>query len=71
MKSSDHTPQFIKLAQVRELTSLSTAEIYRRVSEGSFPKQVRIGVKGVAWIYQEVLAWMESTINASRCAESL
>lgn len=61
------TPRrFIKLAEVKALTTLSTSEIYRRVAAGTFPAQVTLGPKSVAWVEAEVLAWCEARIAASR-----
>ncbi len=51
--------RFIKLTKVKEYTALSTTEIYRRIAAGTFPKQVSLGPKSVAWIESEVLAWCE------------
>ncbi len=54
------TPRrFIKLATVKDYTSLSTSEIYRRIAAGTFPKQITLGPKSVAWIESEVLAWCD------------
>ena len=52
-------PRFIKLAKVREHTSLSSSEIYRRIAAGEFPKQVSLGPKSSAWVESEVLAWCQ------------
>lgn len=54
--------RFIKLPAVRELTTLSTSEIYRRISLGAFPKQVTLGPKSAVWIEEEVVAWVEARI---------
>ncbi|MHA6479392.1 helix-turn-helix transcriptional regulator [Stutzerimonas frequens] len=51
--------RFIKLAKVKDYTSLSTSEIYRRIAAGTFPKQVRLGPKSVAFIEAEILAWCD------------
>lgn len=51
--------RFIKLAEVKALTTLSTSEIYRRIAAGTFPAQVTLGPKSVAWIEAEVLAWCD------------
>lgn len=41
-----NTPKtFIKLPVVKERTSLSTSEIYRRLEAGTFPQQIRLGAK--------------------------
>jgi prophage regulatory protein len=52
--------RFIKLAEVKTLTTLSTSEIYRRIAAGTFPAQVTLGPKSVAWIEAEVLAWCDA-----------
>lgn len=51
--------RFIKLAQVKDYTSLSTSEIYRRIAAGTFPKQITLGPKSVAWDLGEVLCWCD------------
>ncbi len=52
--------RFIKLAKVKDYTSLSTSEIYRRIASGTFPAQVTLGPKSVAWIEGEIVRWCES-----------
>ncbi len=52
--------RFIKLPKVKDYTSLSTSEIYRRIAAGTFPAQVVLGPKSVAWIESEILQWCES-----------
>lgn len=52
--------RFIKLPEVRTLTTLSTSEIYRRIAAGTFPKQVMLGPKSAVRIEAEVIAWAEA-----------
>lgn len=61
-KPLNPAPRFIKLAQVKKLTSLSTTEIYRRIAAGTFPKQVALGARSVAWIESEIQEWCEELI---------
>jgi len=58
--------RFIKLAEVRSLTTLSTSEIYRRIAARTFPAQIMLGPKSAVWIESEVLAWCEARIAESR-----
>ena len=58
--------RFIKLREVKALTTLSTSELYRRIAAGTFPRQVMLGPKSVVWIEAEVLAWCEARISESR-----
>lgn len=60
--------RFIKLPKVKDYTSLSTSEIYRRIAAGTFPAQVTLGPKSVVWIEAEVLAWCDSLIAQRKVA---
>lgn len=61
---------FIKLPKVRSRTGLSATEIYRRIARGAFPKQVQLGAKSVAWVEEEIEAWQQAQIAASRKEDS-
>lgn len=66
--------RFIRLREVKALTTLSTSELYRRISAGTFPKQILIGPKSAAWIEAEVLEWQRTQIaarNSTSVAENL
>ncbi|WP_282365657.1 helix-turn-helix transcriptional regulator [Pseudomonas sp. PS02290] len=58
--------EFIRLPEVKRLTGLSTATIYRLAKDGKFPGQIKIGEQAVAWIKSEVLAWSIEKIKATR-----
>lgn len=58
--------RFIKRQDVESITGLSCTEIYRRVSAGTFPKQVTLGPKSVVWIESEIHAWCDAQIAACR-----
>ncbi len=60
------TRRFIKLPEVRSLSTLSTSEIYRRIAAGTFPKQVMLGPRSAVWIEAEVIAWCDALIAESR-----
>lgn len=69
MAAGTQQPQsrkFIKLQQVKELCGLSKAEVYRRIDIGTFPKQINLGPRCVAWIEAEVIDWVEARIAESR-----
>lgn len=67
--ASTTTPNtLIKLPAVKERTTLSTSEIYRRIEAGTFPKQIRLGAKAVAWLEHEVNAWISEAVEQSRPA---
>lgn len=55
----------IKLPAVKQRTTLSTSEIYRRIEAGTFPQQIRLGAKAVAWLEHEVSAWINQRVAES------
>lgn len=56
----------IRLPEVRCRVGLSKAAIYARISVGTFPRPVRIGVRSVGWVESEVTEWIEQRIRESR-----
>ena len=60
----------IKLNEVKHLTTLSTASIYRQIKEDSFPKQIKLGERSSAWFYEEIIQWLEDK-RIARDGESL
>lgn len=64
--SAEQPYRLIKLAEVKAQTTLSTSEIYRRIAAGTFPPQVKLGPKSVAWPKTAIDAWCDAHIAASR-----
>ncbi len=54
--------RLIRIKEVQALTSLARATIYKYMSEGGFPKQVSLGANAVAWVEEEVVAWIEGKV---------
>lgn len=50
--------RLIKLKEVIEKTSLGRSTIYEFMTKGTFPKQVSLGAKSVAWLESEVDDWI-------------
>lgn len=59
--------KLIRLPAVMESTGYRKSMIYRLINEGSFPKPVQLGARAVAWIDEEVKAWIQERIDLSRC----
>jgi predicted DNA-binding transcriptional regulator AlpA len=49
---------FIRIAEVKRRTGLSASSIYKFVNNGSFPRQVKIGVHATAWVNIEIEKWI-------------
>ena len=50
--------RFMRLDEVLHTTGLGRNTVYRRIREGTFPKQVRIGANSVAWRQSAIAKWM-------------
>ena len=60
----------IKLPEVKELTTFSSATIYRLMSEGEFPKQIKLAERSSAWLLEEIYSWLEEKKDARDGGES-
>jgi prophage regulatory protein len=56
--------KMLRLPAVKKKTGLSRSSIYLRISQGTFPKQINLGVRAVAWVESEILDWIDSRIQA-------
>jgi prophage regulatory protein len=54
--------KILRLPQVEEATGESRSTIYKRISEGEFPKPVKLGAKSVGWVEDEIAAYNEARI---------
>ena len=59
----------MKLPEVTELTTLSSATIYRLIDKGEFPKQIKIAERSSAWSVEEIYSWFEVKKDARNGGE--
>ena len=57
--------KFLKLPAVMHLTQLSRSSIYALMKEGSFPRQVKLGKRSVAWLEESILNWIKTRIEGN------
>jgi len=50
--------RLIRIGEVKRLTGLSTATLYRKIAAKEFPRPVRLGVVSRAWPLSEVQNWI-------------
>ena len=62
--------RIIRLRQVEEVTGEKRSTIYKRISEGDFPKPVKLGAKSVGWVEEEIAAYNEARIAARDAANA-
>jgi prophage regulatory protein len=59
----------MKLPEVIELTTFSSATIYRLIDKGEFPKQIKISERSSAWSVEEIYSWFEAKKDARNGGE--
>lgn len=66
--------RLIRISEVKTLTGLSAASIYRKITANEFPRQVSIGAMSRAWPLSEIQNWIVGRIaerdDAHDCARS-
>jgi prophage regulatory protein len=60
----DHVPlRLLRCREVEERTGLSRSTIWRLEHRSAFPKRIRVSVNVVAWLEDEVAAWIQSRVD--------
>ena len=54
--------RFLRLTTVLTRTGLSRATLYRKIQDGTFPRQVRIATRCAGWRESAVNEWMHNPI---------
>lgn len=50
--------RIIRLRELKTITGLSTATIWRKEKENTFPKRRKISKRAVGWIHDEIVKWV-------------
>jgi prophage regulatory protein len=60
----DHRPaeRLIRIGEVKRITGLSTATVYRKIAAKEFPRPVALGALARAWPLSEVQDWIAERI---------
>ena len=64
MLQEDGHLRLMRLPEVERLSGLSRSTIYKMISEGTFPRQVRINERAVGWRESELKVWVASRPRA-------
>ncbi|WP_072000417.1 helix-turn-helix transcriptional regulator [Kosakonia radicincitans] len=56
--------RLIKIKEVQLRCAISRASVYRLISEGKFPRQVRLSSRAIGFYEHEVNEWIESRHRA-------
>lgn len=60
--TADTADRILRIKTVLERTGLSRSTMYRKMQNGSFPKNVRISTRCAGWRESAVNAWMRNPI---------
>lgn len=60
--------RIIRMRTVLDRTGLSRSSIYRKIAEGTFPPQVKIGTHGAGWHESAINAWVADPAGWHRTA---
>lgn len=61
------TQKLLRLRSVEDRTALSRSVIYRMIKAGEFPAPIQLtGARAVAWVTDDVDAWIQTRITHSR-----
>ncbi len=55
----------LRLPQVLSRTGLSRSLLYQKINEGTFPKQIPLGVRAMGFSETAVNRWIQDQINAA------
>ncbi len=55
--------KIIRLRTVLDRTGLSRSTLYRKIAEGSFPRQIRISIHGAGWHESAVKRWIADPVS--------
>lgn len=53
-------PQYVRLPTVMSITGLGKSSVYWLISQGSFPKQHKLGKRASGWLVSDLEAWAAS-----------
>jgi len=61
-----HRPiRMLRLPQVIDATGLGKTKIYELQGQGDFPMRVKITAHSVAWVEEDIQAWLAARIQSS------
>lgn len=63
--------RFITIQETLRRVAMSRTQLYRLIGEGTFPKQIPLGVYRIAFLEDEVEAWMAKRLDARDLGEGL
>ncbi len=63
MQTPHNQKALLRRPEVERRTGLARSTIYARMADGTFPQKISLSRRCVAWIEEEVSAWIEARIQ--------
>lgn len=58
--------KILRLPRVLDKTGDSRSGLYLKISQGKFPRPIKLSTRSVGWIDIEVEQWLEQRVEATR-----
>ena len=59
MSAGDKPDRILRLPAVLDRTGLSRSTLYRKINDGTFPRQIAISVRCAGWREKEIDDWLK------------
>lgn len=56
-------PELMTKQEVLKYTGMSVSNLYLQMSQGTFPKSIRIAGRSIRWLKKEVYQWLSNRVN--------
>jgi prophage regulatory protein len=56
--------KLLKATEVAIYIKTCKSQVYKLVQQGRFPKPIKLGERGSAWLVSEVDAWLQSRVDS-------
>jgi prophage regulatory protein len=57
---TDQQDSFLRLPAVLQRTSLTRSTLYRKIQQGSFPRQIKISERCAGWRQSDINDWLHN-----------
>jgi prophage regulatory protein len=65
-KSQPRLERIIRKRQLHEFVGIRRTQVEQLISEGTFPKPIKLSTRAVGWTESSLIAWQQERIAASK-----
>lgn len=63
---SNKTKVVLKISKVMDRTAQSRSSIYLKISQGLFPKPIKLGKRSVGWLESDIDNWIDNLVEKQK-----